>query len=189
MPNRPDTDLLRAHQAGITRLVERDLTAFFGSLNLDKPEAARDALLRFVPSLVDTYGESAASVSADWYDDQRANAGIRSRFASLLGTPVKAEVVESQVRFGASHLFTLNPDQTLAFLLGASTKYALAPGRETVTTSAVADPAARGWARFTRAGSCDFCTMLTGRGAVYTEATAGFDAHGHCHCAAGPVWA
>lgn len=184
----PDTALLRNAQSAITTLVERDLTGFWSSLNLDRPEAARDALLLFVPNLVDAYGSVAATVAADWYDEQRANVGAVSRFRAVAAAPVKADLIESQVRFGSQHLFTLDPAQTLAFLTGSSTKYAIAPARETVAMSAIQDPAARGWARATTGHGCDFCTMLAGRGHVYTEATVGFEAHGHCHCVASPAW-
>src|SRR5450756_974958 len=49
----------------------------------------------------------------------------------------------------------------------------------------VADRRARGWAR-AGTGRCDFCAMLIGRGAVYTEATANFETHDHCGCVAVP---
>jgi hypothetical protein len=183
----PDVAHLRTLQDGIAGHVTDDLTAFWGSLDLDHPEAARDALLTFVPQLVTSYGEGAASVAADWYDDERAKAVRGSRFRAIAAPATKPDLMQAQVRFGASHLFTLNADQTLAFLLGSAQKYTLAPARATVAQSAIADPAARGWQRVT-AGGCDFCVMLAGRGAVYTEATADFEAHGHCHCAAVPAW-
>lgn len=184
----PDAAVLRAAQAGISALVERDLNQFWGSLNLDNPEKARNDLLVFVPALVEVYGSAAASVAADWYDETRAEVVTGSSFRAIAATPVAADVMVAQVRFGATHLFTSNPEQTLAFLTGSSTKYSIAPARETVATSAIQDPAARGWSRITRAGSCDFCTMLSGRGHVYTEASVGFEAHGHCNCAAAPAW-
>lgn len=183
-----DVAVLRAAQAGISNLVARDLAQFWSSLNLDKPEAARDALLRFTPVLVDTYGSGAAAMAADWYDEARALAVTGSSFRALTADTVPAEAVEAQVRFGAQHLFTDHPEQMLAFLTGHATKYALAPARDTVTTSAIRDPAARGWARVTSGHGCEFCTMLAGRGHVYTQATVGFEAHGHCHCAAAPAW-
>jgi len=184
----PDAAVLRAAQAGISTLVERDLTQFWGALDLGRPEFARDALLEFVPVLVDTYGSAAASVAADWYDEARALEVTGGGFRAIAAAPVDPEVMRAQVRFGAQHLFTDDPLQTLAFLTGSAQKYAIAPSRETVATSAIRDPKARGWSRVTRHGSCDFCTMLAGRGHVYTEATVGFEAHGHCNCAASPAW-
>lgn len=184
----PDVAQLRTSQAGISALVERDLNRFWSTLNLNNPETARDALLRFVPALVETYGSAAASVAADWYDEQRSLEVVGSRFRAVAAEPVKSDLMEAQVRFGAQHLFTLNPEQTLAFLLGSATKYAVAPSRDTVVTSAIKDPAARGWSRHTSGHGCGFCDMLAGRGHVYTQATVGFEAHAHCNCAASPAW-
>lgn len=60
-------------------------------------------------------------------------------------------------------------------------------GRSVVMGSAVADPGCRGWRRVT-SGGCDFCTLLAGRGGVYTDATARFRSHRHCGCSAEPVY-
>jgi hypothetical protein len=187
MASQPDVALLRRQQAGISSLVLRDLNGFWSTLDLSKPEKARDMLLVYGPAMVETYGEASASVAADWYDAERARAKIRGRFRASAAAPVDAEIVTARTRFGVGHLFSDNPDQTLAFLSGALEKYALQPARDTVAASSVRDPAARGWQRITN-GGCDFCDMLAGRGAVYSEATVSFEAHGHCRCAAAPAW-
>lgn len=183
----------RAANAGIVALATRDLTAFWASLDLTKPEAARDALVRFTPVLVDQYGEVAATVAADFYDDLRLEADVRPGFRARMADPVPAEVVVAQTRFGAQHLWTDTPDQSLAFLTTALSKYVLAPGRATIVNSSLADPQAAGWHRETRPSStyhsgCRFCRMLAGRGGVYKKATATFAAHGGCHCVAVPSW-
>jgi hypothetical protein len=127
-------------------------------------------------------------VAADWYDELRAAEVVRGRFESILAPTVPVEFVEKEVRFGAQHLFTSDPNQTLAFLAGVASKYVLQPGRDTIATSTARDPAASGWHRETRHNSCDFCRLLAGRGGVYKEATADFAAHHHCHCVAVPSW-
>ncbi|MCG7284972.1 hypothetical protein MHY85_03165 [Cellulomonas sp. ACRRI] len=188
MPSAEEVARYRSQQAGIAALVKRDLTAFWNSLDLNRPEAARDALLRFMPSLVTEYGETAASVAADWYDDMRFSEGVPGRFRAEMADAVADALVESQVRFGAQHLFTDTPTGTLDFLTLAVTKYALYPGRATIARSANLDPAASGWQRVARPGACKFCRMLAGRGGVYKEATAHFASHGDCGCAAVPSW-
>lgn len=67
-------------------------------------------------------------------------------------------------------------------------RYVLNGGRETVVTSVRADRRARGWERIASAKACDFCSMLAGRGAVYGETTADFQAHDGCSCSAAPVY-
>jgi hypothetical protein len=188
MVSTADAQRLRRGQAGIRVLVERDLAAFFASLNTDRPEAARDALLAFVPAQVSAYGESASAVAADWYDEQRAKARVRGRFRVPLQDSPYMDAVPGLVRRAAGGLFTAAPESTLTILTPTVGKYVLAAGRQTVSQAAVRDPAARGWARVTSGGGCEFCQMLAGRGAVYSDATAEFESHAHCNCAAVPVW-
>lgn len=188
MATSTDVALIRAANQGLVNLALRDLNAFWASLNLDRPEAARDALLRFLPELTARYGEGAATVAADWYDDLRLDAGVQPGFRAQVAEPVPAVAVRRRTRFGAQHLFTDLPGQTLTFLSGAVTKYVLQPGWETIIQSSIADPAAVGWRRETRPGACDFCRMLAGRGGVYKESTVRFAAHDDCGCVAVPSW-
>lgn len=183
-----DVARMKAANKGIVTLATRDLSAFWATLNLTKPEAARDALLRFLPTLTDAYGDVAASVAADWYDDLREAAGVRSGYSVALAENTPHAAVRQRTRFGATHLFTDTPDQTLAFLTSAVSKYVLAPGWDTIQENSIRDPAASGWHREVRAGACKFCRMLAGRGAVYKKATAHFAAHDNCNCVALPSW-
>lgn len=187
MSSRADATL-RAAQLGITTLVARDLTAYFGSLDLEEPEKSRDALLLFLPELIRQYGLGAASVAADWYDETRAMSGVKGRFRATPAEPVDVEVrSEATVRRVAGYLFT-GGTQPLALpaLIDPATKFALEPGRQTITNAAIADQRAMGWRRVTRSGSCDFCETLSTR--IYSARTDGFEAHGGCLCTATPVW-
>lgn len=71
---------------------------------------------------------------------------------------------------------------------GSATRLILNGGRDTIRETVAADPEARGWQRVGSGRTCDFCSMLLGRGAVYTEATADFASHDHCACSAEPVY-
>lgn len=190
MPTRAEVEVLRQAQAELAGRAEADLTAYFESLNLDRPEAARDGLLETVPALTTAYGLAAATVAADWYDAVRADAGVGGRFRARMGDPFPAEFVQRRVRFGASHLFTERPADMLPFLTSAANEYVLQPGRDTVTMSTARDPKASGWQRVTTgARTCDMCGFLAARGAVYrSERSASFATHGHCDCVASPSW-
>lgn len=185
---------MRTANRQIASLVERDLGAFWRSLDLSKPEAARDQALRFAPTLVAQYGDAAATVAADWYDDLRSKApgaARRPRFAAVMAAAVAAERVEASVRYAAGHLFTDAPDAMRDVLSGSVQRYALEPGRQTISLSARRDPWQPRWARVPGGRSCAFCLMLASRGPVYaSEASAGGmgDYHDHCSCTATPVW-
>lgn len=187
----------RQANAGLVALMERDLNAFWASLNLARPERVRDALLEFVPFLTAQYGEIAAAIAADWFDQLRIQAaqdglfrmvGAAARFRSVLAPVTPADVMQRQVRFGAQHLFTDDPEQTLVFLRGETQKYVLQPGRDTITQNSARDRVAKGWRRVVRAGGCDWCHKLSSRGAVFKESTVAFDAHHDCNCTGVPTW-
>lgn len=176
---------------GIASLVERDLAAFLASLNLERPELARLDLFDYVPVLVSQYGDMAASVAADWYDELRASEGVPGRFRAPLAPVVADEVVKGRLGFAtrtAGPLFTGQTDAFTGFLTMMANEYALQPGRDTVITAARDDNAA--YARVPEPGACKFCLMLASRGFVYSKDTVGESRkfHGKCRCNAMPVW-
>lgn len=87
----------------------------------------------------------------------------------------------------------LNPEQAHANgfvkLAGAATQLVVGGGRKTLIDAIHSDPAAHGWQRVTDGSPCAFCAMVASRGIVYKgEATASFEAHGHCTCTAEPAF-
>ena len=177
---------LRQQQLGVATLVRNELSMFFGSLNLDKPEAVRDALLQFTPLLVRRYGLVAATTAADWYDDVRSGMNIRSQFRARVSDPVEAQRVERAVRFAAQHLFTGSPQLALAALAAPVVRYAVEPSRLTIVGASLRDPDSKGWERRTKGDACSFCKALATRGRVYSRLSADFAAHNDCGCVAVP---
>lgn len=191
MPSRADVETLRSANAGLVRLAKRDLEAFWASLDLSQPEATRDALLRFMPALTDLYGEAAATVAADWYDEVRAADGVRGSFVAEMASTAPPAQVQARTRYAAGHLFTSQPESMLGFLsTEVVSKYVLQPGRDTLSLSAARDGAR--WARVpSGAETCAFCLMLASRGFVYeSESSAGSRSkyHGDCDCTVVPDW-
>lgn len=179
----PTATLLRSDISVLVRDAESDLSTLWRGA--DTAAALEEALRDLLPGLIDLYGSAAATVAADWYDDLRDQKSVRGRF-----TAIPAEVAEtgSQALVGwalaeASDLPTF---QTL--ILGGTQRRIANFSRLTVTNSSVEDPSARGWTRIGDGNSCQFCSMLLGRGAVYSEASADFQAHDHCGCSAAPAF-
>lgn len=171
----------------LAALANNDLRALWRQV--DTPAEARDALRDVLPALVVTYGQAAATIAADWYDDLRDMVAARGRFRAI-----PAEVDESGAdvlaRWGIDPLFKSDePDWERAkTLIAGGLQRRIANGsRLTVAHSSIEDPAADGWMR-QGSGECGFCAMLIGRGAVYTERGADFGAHDHCKCSAVPAW-
>lgn len=193
MVARADLEQFRAANTQLSKLVRDVLAAFFVSLDLSKPEAARDALLEFLPALTAQYGAVAATVAAEFYDELRAASGAAGRFTALTAAPVPAGAVEAKVRFLAGHLWTPTPDKMLGGLQTAADKYVKQPGRDTIAKNAK-----REGVRFARVPSgektCAFCLMLASRDADYHSRESAGDIgeeynrfHGFCDCEVVPI--
>lgn len=178
---------LRSSVDAISAAALRDLAALLDRLGRDADaEAIRNLLDVVLPPLVEQYAIAAGVLAADWYDVLRADLGVPGAFTA---TPAAVGDlgVDALVGWGVSPLFDAEPDYAAArtLIAGGVQRRIANAARETVTTSSVDDPNARGWQR-TGSGSCAFCRMLIGRGNVYTEKSADFASHDHCHCAAVP---
>lgn len=175
---------LRAETATLVRLADRDLAALW-RLVADGA-SAETALRDLLPAIVTEYGSAGAAMAAEWYDEQRAKVAVRGAYVAL---PVAADDRGAQSLVGWA-LATATDDRSLATLVAGGVQRRIADhARYTVARNSVEDRGARGWQRVGDGNTCDFCSMLLGRGAVYTEATADFEAHDHCGCSAAPAWA
>lgn len=174
---------LRTETGQLVRLADRDLSRLWRLVS--QGASAEVALRDLLPSIVTEYGSAGASLAAEWYDDARAKAGARGRFTAI---PVVADDRGTQSLVGWA-INTATSDSALqALILGGVQRRIADHIRYTVAGSSVADPAARGWQRIGDGKTCEFCAMLIGRGAVYSEATADFDTHDNCGCSPAPVF-
>ncbi|MFP3579973.1 hypothetical protein SB659_10370 [Arthrobacter sp. SIMBA_036] len=186
---REDIERFRAANNELSKRVQDTLEAFVRSLNFKQPEMVRDALLEFMPALTAQYGSVAASIAAEWYQEQRTADGASGRFRPALAANVPADAVQSKVRYLASHLWTPTPEAIIGPLLTAADKYVKQPGRATTALNAKREGVA--WARVpTGAKTCTWCLILASRDAVYVSersAKTGKDGehyHGDCDCQA-----
>lgn len=152
----------------------------------------KSALLDFFPELLTAYGDTAALLGADWYDELRNVAPSATSFRAVMANPPPAEQAQAAARWALGPLFTgePNPVQVLANLAGATQRLVLQSGRDTVWDSARRDPVRTAVARIpTGLVTCKFCTMLASRGAVYSSISAagGEDNHYHNDCDCVPV--
>lgn len=185
-----EMEQFRRANARIAEMARRDLKSFVGSLDLTRPELARDALIEFVPILTREYGDIAASTAVEWFDELRAAEDVPGVFRAVASHAVPDAQAAASVRWSAQHLFTDAPSEVLKPLEGAVVNMVLAPSRATIIEMTRRDPRGQGWHRNARPTACDFCIMLAGRGGIYrSEKSASFAAHdGRCYCTASPSW-
>lgn len=169
----------------------------------ETPTDARTALFAATPLVVGDYGDAAAALALDWYEELRDAANPSRPFAPVPLTKVDDDALMSTVAWSTQSLYDLEQklnreldantealgqavDEAMARLLPEVQRQIAAGFRDTVVENSIDDPDAVGWQRFARGDACKFCQMLASRGAVYVEATANFAAHTDDHCLAGP---
>lgn len=197
----------RESVADVTAVAFADLVATWGTMLTAEVAELVQRLLDFLPGLFGDYGSMVGSVSADWYDDLRDEAGLPSGFRA---TPVDVssfqDALEPLVRWSVEPLLGADPepDAALSRLAGGAQKLLAGVDRGTVAQSAAADPGKPIYARHASANACTFCRLLATRDAVYgSEESAltvvgtrgarqiqalGDRYHSSCHCVAVPLW-
>lgn len=214
MVARESIEQYRRDSSQLSALVAKELADYFGVLDLSRPEAVRDALMEFVPLLVTEYGEVAAALALEWYEQLRFESGATGSYvaAAVLPSVINPERVEAKVRYAAGHLFDREyeakgadgglivvrkpaaPEKALSVLTAATDKYVKQHGREAIAWNAQHEGVR--YARVpTGAKTCSFCLLLASRDAVYlSEQSAGSkkfgsenEFHGFCDCEIVPI--
>ena len=174
---------LKQALADLNVLASRDLGRIWRALQ--EGDNAAEALHDILPALIDKYGQAAAALASDWYDDLRTSLGVGGKFAAI---PADVKDVGAHALIGWALDAATDDGSMLALLEGGMQRRVVNFGRSTVMGSSTADPGADGWQRLGQGANCAFCDMLISRGAVYTEASADFGSHDHCNCVAVPAF-
>lgn len=174
---------LRSALVRLTGNAEADLAALWAQLTAS---TVSDGLFTVLPALVEEYGDAAATLTAEWYDEYRAGLNVAGGYAASLATTNLG--AEALAGWGVD-LARINWDAALAQISGGLTKRVMTASRDTVMDNVELDPQARGWQRKARPDGCGFCQMVAGRGTVYkTKTTASFASHDHCRCVCLPAF-
>ncbi|MCT1790635.1 VG15 protein [Dermabacter hominis] len=171
-------------QRELSRLIERDIRRTWDALDAYTVEGKRDALLDLIPGLVNHYGDVAATIAAEYFEQCVGEAATIPAFAF-------DDAIAGSVRYGMGPAFAGRGDDALGLVVSASQRHMLQFGRSTMYESACAHDGVY-FARVPDPNACAFCRMLAARGAAYTSkrsATAvttgareGESFHDDCHC-------
>lgn len=192
MASQEQISRLGAAQRRVAELVQGQLSAFFGALNLSRPEQARDALLEFMPILVNQFGAVSEQIALEWYEGVRANGYL----AVPATNRIPNAAIEAKIRYQAGQLWSENPASTLVGLNAAMMKYVRQPGRDAIAYNSYREGIR--YARVPRGEkTCAFCLMLASRTDEWlylSKDTAGFNLKsgekfhdGKCDCEVIPV--
>lgn len=187
----------RAQNLALRAQTIKDLLKLWPALDWRDLERTYPAWFSGASALVARDRVRSAGLASLYLKAHRLQAGIPGTPNVILASTAPAEQVATSlyvttvvaVKKSSAAGKTAQQAMTDAFVQssGAATKLVLNGGRETVMQTTTADPRTAGWQRV-GTPRCDFCAMLIGRGAVYSEATADFASHDHCACTAEPVY-
>lgn len=140
-------------------------------------------------ALIALYGDAAATLAVDQYDELREESAATRRYIATPVVNLRPEKIRRGLLWAAGPLYGDEPDIALgesriAEVIQLETAR---PFRDTTLGNRRNDPASVGWRRNSGDG-CKFCRMLAGNGACYRESTARFAAHPSCDCTAVPVF-
>lgn len=183
-----------AYDAALRRQAEeaaQKLAAFIDTLDFSgdyyAKKEARNQVIAYMQELAALYGDAAATLAADLYNEMAEESGTKVPDAELAERVVD-EAIASSVRYHAKHLWGGSADVE-AFKRGALAslmRYIKDQANRTIIRNAKRDGEKKG-VRFARIPTgdetCAFCMMLASRGFVYySEETAEGLNHGHENC-------
>ena len=183
-PPQSEVVAYRAALRDVTTLAHRDLLMAWRQFDRTNAARLRDALMDILPGIINGYHLSAATVAADWYDLMRAELGVRGRFEAIMAEPPTEARGGIMARWGVGPMFGADPavaaPVVLTKIAGGLQRVITDGARQTITTSAVNDPARVGWVRVGH-GECDWCKQYLDGEVHYVEGY-DFDAHDWCRC-------
>ena len=176
------------------------MRALFGLLDPADLDGSYQDWLVAVTAIVQAQQAKSAALAATYVSVLRATEfGLDPNYTPTTAGPINpVQLATSMLVTGpVSIRANLGRGMTLAQALdiaegssaAAAMRLALNGGRDTILASVKADRRSAGWQRVTSGNSCDFCSMLADRGAVYRESSSDFQAHDGCSCSAEPVYA
>jgi hypothetical protein len=177
-------DALRRRMMALTGLAEAEVRALV--LELGDFASRALALEQVMPLLIDSYGQMASAVAAEWYDEFRESLGVPGSFrAAAAPMPANNGALEL---VGWARSTAKDPDSMIDLVLGGMQRRVSNQARLTIMGAANLDPRSTGWRRIGVGKNCPLCDVLISRGAVYSEKSVRFGTHDHCNCQSAPAF-
>lgn len=167
-------------QTALLTLAVDEMLEQLGNLESLSPERAAALARDVIADLALVWGDEAASLNVDWYDELRAEVAVAlgAAYAAQLADPIPADEIQDDLGWALAPLFLPegpNYDQSTGRLAGKLMYYVGEMGRDTIAASAAGDPVGTTYARHASANACAFCRLMATRGATYLSATTGED--------------
>lgn len=157
-------DQFRVDLNNIVAIARAEAEEFWHGVDKSDPAYVRGEMIEFMQDLNLVYGDVAASVAADYFEDLRSTSlSAEGTYQAVASGSVPVDQVAGSTGWALS---TADP---LASLVGVADRLIKQVARDTVVDNVARDRAAR-YVRVPRGPeTCAFCLMLASRGAVYSS--------------------
>ena len=88
----------------LSKAAQLEFEELWLKLDVSDPVVARDALIAILAALASKYGDMAATIAAEYYEAERAEA-LGGEYRAALAETVPEDEIERAVRYAAGHLF------------------------------------------------------------------------------------
>lgn len=142
---------------------------------------AKEYLLLAYSEVVAKTGSLAANSATEFYDSQRAAAGVSGEFEAQVYTPDN----EKWLRQDIADTFKIGVTREGAakLLAGSGVQRTMEYADDTLSYNSKYDPAHPKWALVPRANACDWCVMICSNGFFFNTAGSAKSArHSNCKC-------
>lgn len=155
-----DWESMRNQLGMINRIAADDLRAVWDTARKLPGLEAREYMLQALEVIVETYGATAADISAEWWNEMM----VDPEFLAKPVTAFEQKQLKAKTRWGTAPIIT---GETSAYerMAGVVQQAIFGAQRSTVEVNALWSKV--GYARYARADACAFCRILASRGAVY----------------------
>ncbi|TVL89745.1 hypothetical protein [Streptomyces sp. SAJ15] len=174
----------RSAQGRVIRALLRDMRRLRRLIVPSRLQATLPDWIAAVQDLTGQYGGASAALGADFYEAQRAAAGVGGVFSAPVPGAPPDEQIEASLRWATKDVWPRDPEDpttTVAQLQplkvrleqaekkaeAVVTRLVLGQGRQTVREAVQRDREAVAYARAAALGACSFCKLMAARGATY----------------------
>lgn len=146
-------------------MARRELLEFIGYVGFNDYSTLRDSLLEGFPALVAKYGDRAAQVAIEFYQEQRAASGVEEPYTPTLVAQPDAKVARADVRRSMGSLYDgAGHDAFMSTMAGYMTKRVMGQADEQLWDAMERDMVRGKACLVPHAGACGWCVLIASRG-------------------------
>lgn len=164
------SDLFHAYEAalhGNVELMQKAFAQLMNEVETMEPMAARKYIRQAYQAIVARHGSYASVAALEFYETNRAQSALKTRYDATAFVPDNAALLEYDVTDAMSA--SADVQKIVDRLFGNGIERVMQYADETILENARHDPARPLWALVPHAGACGWCRLISSRGYDYVS--------------------